>query len=64
LKFGGINAPFARGIAALEDDDYAQALVFDPLLEMAQFSLKLPQLLHVFLALQLPGVVWFGFLHE
>ena len=46
---GANGAAFARGVAALEDDDHAQALVFDPLLKMAQFRLKLSQLLHVIL---------------
>jgi len=53
--------PFSRGVAALEDDDYAQALVFDPLLEMAQFGLQLAQLFHVFLAGQFFGACVWGF---
>ena len=43
------GAAFARGVAALEDDDDAQPLVFDPLLEMAQLGLELAQFLLVFL---------------
>ena len=43
------GAAFARGVAALEDDDDAQALVLDPILEMAQLGLELAKFLLVFL---------------
>ena len=43
------GAAFAGGVAALEDDDHAQALVFDPFLKLAQLGLELAQFLLVFL---------------
>ena len=39
------RAAFAGAVAALEDDDDPQALLLDPVLQMAQLDLQLPQLL-------------------
>ena len=43
----------AGGVASLEDDDHAEALVLDPFLELAQLGLQLAQLLLVLLVLHL-----------
>ena len=43
------RAPFAGGVAPLKHDDYAQPLVYHPVLQAAQFGLQLAQLLLVFL---------------
>ena len=53
------GAALAGGVAALEDDDHAQALVLDPLLQLAQLALELAQLLHVFLVLHFLRAVGF-----
>ena len=53
------GAALARGIAAFEDDDDAQALVLDPLLEMAQLGLELAKFLLVFLRFHFLRTVWF-----
>src|SRR6266853_823208 len=45
------GATLAGGIPAFEDDNRAQALVLDPLLQFAEFRLQLAQLLHVLLFL-------------
>ena len=55
------GASFAGGVAALEYDDHAQPLVFDPLLEFAQLRLELAQFPGVFLGLQFPGFAVRGF---
>ena len=46
------RAALAGAVASLEHDDDAQALVLDPVLQVAQLDLQLAQLLLVFLALQ------------
>ena len=56
LGEGADGAAFAGGVAALEHDDDAQALVLDPLLQVAQLGLELAQFLLVFLGLQLLGL--------
>ena len=57
LGQGANGAALAGRIAALENNDHAQALIFDPLLELTQLALKFAQLFQVFLATQLIGVV-------
>ena len=59
LGQGADGAALARGVAALEDDDDAQALVLDPLLELAQLGLELAQFLLVFLGFHFLRTVWF-----
>ena len=59
LGQGANGAAFARGVAALEDDDHAQALVFDPLLEMAQLGLELAKFLLVVLGVHFLRTIWF-----
>ena len=56
------GAALAGGIAALEDDDDAQALVLDPFLQLAELALELAQFLLVFLALQFLSPFGFEFL--
>ena len=53
------GAALARGVAALEDDDDAQPLLLDPILEMTQPGLKLAQFLLVFLRFHFLRTVWF-----
>ena len=55
------RAPLAGGVAALENDDHPQALVFDPRLELAQLTLELAQFLRVFLGFHIPNAVCFCF---
>ena len=45
------GAAFAGGVAPFKDNDHAQALVLDPLLELAKLALELAQFLQVFLVL-------------
>src|SRR5262249_56939608 len=54
------RAALAGAIAALEHDDRAQPLVFDPFLELAELGLQAAQLPFVFLALH-PGRALHGF---
>ena len=51
LGDGADGAALAGGIAALEDHDDAEALVLDPLLELAELGLEPPEFLLVHLAL-------------
>ena len=53
------GAALARGVAALEDDDDAQPLLLDPILEMTQPGLKLAKFLVVFLRFHFLRTVWF-----
>src|SRR5262249_19835635 len=48
------NRPALAGaVAPLEDDDDAQAFLFDPVLEVTELGLELAKLLRVFLSLEL-----------
>ena len=53
------GAALARGVAAFEDDDDAQPLLLDPILEMTQLGLKLAKFLSYFFAFIFSGP--FGF---
>src|SRR5262245_890947 len=46
------RAALSCGVPALEDDNYAEAFVFDPVLEFAKFTLESAEFLLVLLALQ------------
>ena len=59
LGEGADGAALAGGVAALEDDDDAQALVLDPLLELAQLGLELAQFLLIGLAVHFLRTVRF-----
>ena len=53
----GLDRPaFSGGIAALEHDDDAQALILDPILQMTKFDLQFPQLFFIDLSFH-PAVV-------
>ena len=41
------HASLAGGVAPFKDDDYAQALVLDPLLELKQLDLEAAELLFI-----------------
>jgi hypothetical protein len=53
------DAALARGVVAFEDDDDAQPLPLDPILEMTQPGLKLAKFLPVFLRFHFLRTVWF-----
>ena len=59
LGQGPDGATLARGVAAFEDDDDAQPLLLDPILEMTQPGLKLAKFLVVFLRFHFLRTVWF-----
>ena len=59
LSDGADGASLTGAVAPLKYDNHAQALVFDPILKLAQFGLKATQFLLVFLPFQLGLIVGF-----